>query len=130
MKRDWNIIENILSHFETEDISEYVSKMGFVSDLKVSEDVYIGHIEMLSDAGIIKHCVIVRDSTGQFTQYSVSGAFISMQGHDLLDAIRNKKMWTQIKAKAVRSGLSLSWEFIKAAIPIVIKELLANDGKM
>nr|DAH82058.1 MAG TPA: hypothetical protein [Caudoviricetes sp.] len=32
-------------------------------------------------------------------------------------------MWSRIKEKAVRAGVSISWEFIKAAIPAVMKEL-------
>ena len=124
MKRDWNIIENILSHIEAGDIERYVKEERYLKDLDIDADEYLGHLELLIDAKIIKNCEAERGPNGRFEECYFEGVFITMQGHDLLDAIRNKKMWTRIKAKAVSTGLGLSWEFIKAAIPVVIKESL------
>lgn len=47
-----------------------------------------------------------------------------MSGHDLLDALRDQKIWNAIKLKSKQIGISLSWEFIKASIPIVIQNLV------
>ena len=124
MKRNWDVVQNILEHIEAGDINTYFQNEGYLNDLGIDEDVFLGHVEIMLDAGIIKHCTVSRASTGKFAMCSFNGVFITMYGHDLLDAMRNKSFWTKLKAKAVSSGLTLSWEFIKVAIPVVIKESL------
>lgn len=48
MKRNWDVIENILEHMEAEDIAEYVKKEMYIVDLDVNEKEYFGHIEILA----------------------------------------------------------------------------------
>jgi len=43
---------------------------------------------------------------------------------DLLDALRDQNVWDRIKGRAKKAGVSLSWEFIKASIPVVIGEIV------
>lgn len=125
MKRDWNIIEAILTHVEAGDIASYNTQRGYQRD-GITENDFVGHLEILNDAGILRGCSVQRDVRGQFCFCDVSHAFLTMQGHDLLDAIRNQSVWSRIKAKAERTGAALSWEFIKAAIPVVMKELVTS----
>ena len=123
MKRDWKIIRAILEHIEAEDLSVCLAKYSYVKELSTNEEEFLGHIEILLDAGIIRNAEVRRSSSGTFSAFSVNGVFITMQGHDLLDALRDSTVWTRIKEKAVNAGVSLSWEFIKAAIPAVMKDL-------
>lgn len=125
MKRDWHTIEVILTHVEAGDLASYNTQRGYLRD-GVTEGDFIGHLEILNGAGILRGCTVQRDVRGQYCFCDVSHAFITMQGHDLLDAIRNQTVWGRIKTKAERSGAPLSWEFIKAAIPEVMKELVAS----
>lgn len=52
--------------------------------------------------------------------------YISMQGHDLLDALRDEVVWKRITKKTATAGTVLSWEFIWAAIPIVMVDILST----
>lgn len=124
MKRNWEIVQDILEHIEAEDLKETIEKEKYLEKFDITEDEYIGHIEIMEDAGIIRNCNVKRDVTGRIVMCFVPGAFITMQGHDLLDAMRDKSVWTQIKKKSIQTGISLSWEFIKAAIPVVIREII------
>ena len=124
MKRRWEIIKDILEHIEAGDLFETLQDERHLKNLDISEDDYVGHIEIMEDAGIIRNCKIDRNMNGEITRYSVLGVFITMQGHDLLDAMRDKSLWSQIKNKSFQTGISLSWEFIKAAIPVVINEMI------
>jgi hypothetical protein len=124
MKRDWRVIENILTHIEDGDLNQYVKKQQYLTDLEIDDKDYFGHIEILIDAGLIKHCSVTRCLDGSFREWHLESPFITMQGHDLLDAMRDKKLWTRIKAKSVQCGVLMSWEFIKAAIPIVLREII------
>lgn len=65
-----------------------------------------------------------RNSDGSFNFWDLRGVYITMSGHDLLDALRDQKIWNAIKLKSKQIGISLSWEFIKASIPIVIQNLV------
>lgn len=126
MKRNWDVIENILSHIEAEDIADYVKKEMYIVDLDVCEKEYFGHIEILAEAGLIKRCDIIRSESGKIKAYYFNGPFITMQGHDLLDAMRDKTVWNRIKSKSIKAGVTLSWEFIKAAIPAVMREIVGG----
>ena len=124
MKRNWNIIKSVLEHVENGDIVTFYEGEKYLTELCIDEDEFLGHIEILLDAGIIKGGEIRRDAVGKFLSVDMRGAFITMYGHDLLDALRDKAVWNQIRSKAVKAGVSLSWEFIKAAFPLVIQDLV------
>lgn len=125
MIRKWKVVRLILEQVEKGTIQQYTDNIvssGVIDD--VSSEEFLGHIEILIDAGILRNCTIERDRKGNFIMPDMRKAFISMQGHDLLDALRDSTLWNSIVQKSVNTGVSLSWEFIKAAIPVVIKEIL------
>lgn len=127
MKRRWYVIQNILEHVEAGDLRQFCNSdkyWSYLENIKISDNDYVGHIEILVDAGIIKNCEVRRDMNGEIILLNVNGPFISMEGHDLLDALRDQNVWDRIRDKAKQLGVSLSWEFIKAAVPIVIREML------
>lgn len=123
MKRDWDLIKDILEQVEANTLSDYIRQNKYLDSVENPDD-FLGHIEILIEAGIIKNCRVERSDSGKFEYWDFRGAYITMQGHDLLDAIRNKRLWNRIRKKALKAGISLSWEFIRIAIPIAIKELI------
>lgn len=123
MKRNWDTIRLILEKVEDETLEKYINSDDYVLE-GVSENDMACHVEMLIDAGIIRNADATRDITGEIVRFRVKDAFITMHGHDLLDALRDKTVWHLIKKKASSAAVSLSWEFIKAAFPAVIAELL------
>lgn len=124
MKRDWNVVRAILERVEDGSLKDYGKRGLYRDELKITQDDFVGHLEILADAGILKNVTVTRDSLGEFRFCVYDKAFISMAGHDLLDALRDRAVWSRIKDKAVQSGVSISWEFIKAAIPVVMQELV------
>ncbi len=125
MRRDWKVVRKILEHIESEDLDEYVDKSAYAEELRITEDEFIGHLEILAEAGIIKNATVRRTTAGTIANYDIHGIFITMSGHDLLDALRDAPVWARILDKANRVGVKVSWEFIKAAIPVIMKELVA-----
>ena len=124
MKRDWNVVRVILERVEDGSLKDYDKRGLYRDELKITQDDFVGHLEILADAGILKNVTVTRDSLGEFRFCVYDRAFISMAGHDLLDALRDRAVWSRIKDKAVQSGVGISWEFIKAAIPVVMQELV------
>ncbi|MCM1223723.1 MAG: DUF2513 domain-containing protein [Lachnospiraceae bacterium] len=123
MKRDWNLIETILTKVEKGHLLSWVGNEEYKKHSVVEDDL-LGHIEILLDAGLLKNGIVKRGGDGEICQYDLRGIYISMQGHDILDALRDKPVWDRIKSKAQKAAVSISWEFIKAAIPVVMREIL------
>lgn len=123
MKRNWDTIRIILAQVEAGELLVYLEKDRYL-DSGMSEDDVLGHLEIMLDAGILQNGRITRGWAGKFSQYDVQDVFISMAGHDLLDALRDQNVWVRIRNKARQAAVSLSWEFIKAALPVVMRELL------
>ena len=124
MKRDWNVVREILEQIEEKQLTSFVKAGQFLNTPgSESADDCFGHMEILIDAGIVKHATVQRNASGEFEYWDFRGVLITMQGHDLLDSLRDDKVWTQIKTRAQKAGVSLTWEFIKASIPIVIGEI-------
>ena len=131
MVRDWQIVKEILINVENNTLHEFFSEKRYedlITDTTRDDAKTIGicHFEILLDAGILKNGQVTRRSDGSFGYWDFQGVYISMSGHDLLDALRDKTIWEKIKGMSKRSGVSLSWEFIKAAIPIAIQQALKN----
>lgn len=125
MKRDWDVIKVILEKIENNFLDSFINDgLSVKPPYCISDEVLLGHIEILVDAGIIKHAEVQRNSDGSFNFWDLRGVYITMSGHDLLDALRDQKIWNAIKLKSKQIGISLSWEFIKASIPIVIQNLV------
>lgn len=118
MKRDWKMIGRVLSDVEDERVEDVINT---IADDDESER-YLRHLELLSDCGYVLGVDI------GFTRAGVRLDFnhprLSMSGYDFKDVLQDKKLWNAIKRKAQDGTMRLSWEFIKAAVPVVLKELL------
>ena len=123
MIRNWKTIRRILEVVERGDLQAYSDEDKYLLD-SIDEDAFYGHVEILCDAGILKGCDLRRDALGNLVRFNLRGAFISMAGHDLLDALRDQTVWNAMLAKAKTIGVAMSWEFIKAALPVVMRDLL------
>lgn len=141
MKRDWNLIREILIAFEEDRFVEFVNLAEFNNDeqcafemkasaldpdgqkelrssMRINKRTAIWkHVEMMQDCGLLVQT--------QYDNNNVNGGIrLSMQGADLLDVLRDQRLWPKIKKKAMDTGLALTWEFIKAAVPAIIKTQL------
>lgn len=116
MKRDWNIIRDLLQAIENDTIEALIEN-------SADDQVFDYHLELLIDSGYVKGVSVRLSGDGK---YSVSYLTprLTMQGHDLSTVLHEKRVWEQIKAKATEAGLKLTWEFIKQAIPVVYRSFM------
>ncbi len=137
MKRNWDLIRDILCSLEEDRFVEYVNSGG-LSDKEIQKftDLKSGrvdkeslddakqkrrteiwlHVELLIDCGVIQNTQF--DSEGLNNNYR-----LSMQGYDFLDDLRNQEVWEKIKAQALKSGAKLTWTFITAATEQIMQKL-------
>ena len=112
MKRDYDLIRFILIDVEA-DVDEWSKNVN--QQAKADYDVINGHVELLVDHGELKYPT---DNKGQY-DVLIDGTWIpslcklTMEGHDLLDNIRNPSIFKKIKQKVENIGGQVSLEIFK-----------------
>lgn len=109
MKRDWELIRQILLELEGKRDSSWLSP-GSIEGYSTEEVSY--HFEILKEAGFIK-----ADYKGGL-YWAVE---LTWQGHELLEKIRDRKLWNRIVETVKNRGFSLSFEAIKTVASELIK---------
>lgn len=129
MKRDWNLIRDVLEACEDDRLDEYISKSGADYDeddltpqqkdklefenAKKYRRLVIGHLELCLDEEFIKGVEIVKYSDGTLGPVSYcKEARLTMKGHDFLVKLRDQNMWKNIKSIAKQTGIALTVESI------------------
>lgn len=137
MKRNWDLIRDILCSLEEDRFVEYVRSGGLsdketqkFTDLKSRRidtesleeakqkrrNEILLHVELLIDCGVIQNT--------QFDREGVNNNYrLFMQGHDFLEDLRNQEVWDKIKNQAFKSGAKLTWTFITAATEQIMQRL-------
>lgn len=127
MKRNWKVVRILLEQVESETLADFIRSKKYLEDAETADsDILLGHVEIMIEAGILKNCRVSRGSSGRIEQWDLRAPYISMYGHDLLDALRDEAVWKNLCSRAKKAGVSLSWEFIKAAIPIAMNEIVSS----
>jgi hypothetical protein len=114
MKRDLDLIREILAHVERYEPASMSSIQGLgPADFSGTEPQNRYHVRMLIDADFLKEA---GRGTMDGTIY-VHG--LTMQGHDFLDAVREKSIWERTKARLSAAGgwtLDLALEVAKEEV--------------
>jgi len=102
MKRDWEVIRDILVKIENEDdicasLSEY------------DEEKYQYHIKLLIESELIQGSIKKMVSG----EVSCKVDRLTWKGHDFLDDIRSNSIWSKTKNILKEKGLGMSFEIIK-----------------
>jgi hypothetical protein len=83
-----------------------------------------GHLEILVDNGYLEG-IKIRRLNNNFG-YSLAHPRLTMAGHELLDTMRSKPVWEQIKSLAKTKGLELTLDVIKGATGLAVKSVLGG----
>ena len=108
MKRDWEIIREILTTLEaSETPNTVVDAESFNQDMQ--NVAY--NMRLLKDSGYIE-AIIGESSEGDNLIDAALATSLSNSGHDLLDMMRNDTMWKKIKEKIMSSGINMTFDTI------------------
>jgi hypothetical protein len=126
MKRDWDVIREILLHLEDETHGRVSQKKMKLSG-RTQETVDF-HVDLMKEAGWLDELIIRPEmsSGGHFHLHLNMGIRPTMAGYDVLDNIRDADVWKQTKAGAKTIGsfsLDVLKELAKAIIDKKIQEL-------
>lgn len=130
MKRDWKTIKDLLEAVEQNKIRCHWEEL---KDDETRRLVLL-HYELLQESGLIVNYSLDSDfdDSGKITYHpccihevpNVQYIHLTMAGYDLLEVLRDHRLWNTITNKAKNLSVKLTWEFIKQAVPIVYKSLL------
>lgn len=106
MKRDWNLIRDLLIHIEDAEGQHLLNE-----DINVDtpERVYY-HLDQMIQSGLINGDKCTYMSGGG--RVAITG--LTPKGHDFLEKIRSDTVWTKTKTLVKDKGLDLTYETIKA----------------
>lgn len=148
MQRDWNLIRDILEAIEQDRIVPYLRNAGNSEEWQNGLDtdqinaerirrlrLIDGHIRLLIDCDLIskvnsnvrdvnEYRKRLTDSPRHGYTFKPECLELSMEGHDLLDHMRDPVFWNEIKKIAKDSLLSVSLDFIREVTPKVLNYLI------
>ena len=116
MKRDMDLMRNILLRIEEQ--SDVPPKKLHTDDFAdLHKDLYVIslHIDLMCDAGLVEIFDVNIEHDG-FKDFAISR--LTLAGYEYLDAIRNRKVWVNVKKKI---------EVIGGATLDVIKQLAIKE---
>ncbi len=124
MKRDWDVIRDVL--MEVEGLTE-TQRHSFEFDLSAAAND--------TERSRVEHALLLwrSDYIDAVDATTLSGAAIigpslTWQGHDLLDTIRSKPVWERIKATAKAKGLELTLDGVKLLAKVALDQIVKNGG--
>jgi len=109
MKRDWEIVRELLSKAEECTLPTEMVRLSSFPPERAAEVSY--HMELLIEAGLVE---------GQMSKTigpEVHDFFVrrlSWEGHEFLDSIRSETVWNKTKKTFISNGISMTFELVKA----------------
>ncbi|MFZ4262948.1 DUF2513 domain-containing protein [Sphingobacterium sp. HJSM2_6] len=119
MKLDIELCRIILQKIENE--SDINGLQIFPHINGYNDDFVFYQIKKMKEAGYIDY-----DIYGKSNKYEYFTTEITYYGHEFLRQMLDDTIWTKTKDLAKSSGMSLTFETVKAIIPIAIQYLLKS----
>lgn len=120
MKRDWQKLEEVLTHFEREDVEDAMRTYGSIATPE--EDLFCGHILLAIDAGLVTGLALKKEGNSWLLVGS-SHPRLTMLGHDTLDALRSKTVWGKVKTLALEARVPITVELINKAVSLLVRQM-------
>ena len=122
MKREPDIVREVLLKVEEAESGQSVSMADFENETRHQLVAY--HVHLLHESGYIEAAMIPDYMGGQNHWAAFSINRMTMDGHDLLDAIRSEGVWSRTKEAIVSAGGVFTMESLKAVATGIAAKLL------
>ena len=120
MKRDWDLIRQILLACEAADPGQHLSNDAFPD---VDGATLFQHVSILSSAGYLDARLMrYMETTDGGGTFIILG--MTWDGHDLAAKMASDTWWRKIKKAAADKGIGLTFDVIKALAVPAAKEIL------
>jgi hypothetical protein len=120
--RDWDLIRTLLLEVEAIDSTRgYIDSRHFAREHSVSESVAFHQFEILRERGLIEG-----NELTSMDGSSITARSLTWEGHELLDKMREPKLWGRIKDEATTRGIGLSFESLGALFTKLVSIAVSN----
>lgn len=119
MKRDWQLLGEIFTHIENDDLESFIDNDNERSDL------ILRHLELLIDADFVRG-VEVRRSNNRIIGYSSDDPRITLQGYDFAEIVADKKLCKKVISAIEKAGYLVSFETLKAFAPKIVMQIASS----
>lgn len=119
MKRDWDVIRNVLIAVEGLDAKTFQDLHYSVEE--DDEQRTAEHAVLLWKAGFLEGA----DASSMDGAYVIATG-LTWQGHELLETMRSKPVWERIKATAQEKGIELSFDAVKKLGAVALDAILGS----
>lgn len=122
MKRDWEVIREVLIELEELNRNQRLNKTyGLGDEYSDEESTKNEQALLLWKAGFISGI----DAT-TFDGPALINPDMTWEGHDLLDTLRSKAIWERIKTTAKEKGIELTFDSVKALGKVALDWAIAS----
>ena len=108
MRRNWKTIQTVLEAIERDELEEKLTTLR-----QEEEAEFFGHLLLCIEAGLIAGCSVEYNIDWR---YGLTMPRLTMAGHDTLDAIRSKTVWTEIKRQADKAMVPITVMLIQSVL--------------
>ena len=122
MKRDWEIIREILIRLEAANAPNTYLNAEAISQYPTQEVAY--NMRLLSQAGYIK-AKILETSTGTGEIGAALAMHLTNSGHELLDTMRSETVWSKIKEAFKSKGVDMTFDLVLTVGKKVMEGMLS-----
>lgn len=118
MKLDLELCRKILQKIENEGD---VDGLGEFPSIENEDDHFVYYqIKRMREAGYVKGGVEGKSSTSEYKYFQIE---LTFQGHEFLRQMLDDTIWKKTQELAKKKGVELTFETVKAIIPMVLKSL-------
>ena len=122
MKRDWDVIREVLIEVETlSEVDHNQFGYGRGDEYADSDNAKSEQALLLWKAGFIEAI-----DAGTMAGSAIVAPELTWQGHDLLDILRSKPVWERIKKTAQEKGIELTFDAVKALGKAALTTILGS----
>ncbi|MFA7057873.1 MAG: DUF2513 domain-containing protein [Candidatus Cloacimonadales bacterium] len=119
MKLDMDLVRTLLLEIE-KNVDLVIPRADEIKIAGLDESTKDYHLFKMSEGGLLSLRKMDLNGGGYFL-YEIQ---LTWDGHQFIDQVRKDDFWNKLKAKAISSGAGLTLLGLKAAIPILITELI------
>lgn len=121
MKRDWDIIREILQKTEELQSGKVLSSDDFQEE-RLSDVNY--NAVLLNEAGLIE-LKGAYDEFGNLLRFRIPK--LTWYGHDFLKAMESESVWKKTKNKIIEKGGAMTTDILKEVLKVVAADFIKNS---
>jgi len=121
MQLDMGLCRDVLLYIEEEGGVDGIKQFPKIKNQ--DEKLIFYQIKKMSEAGYVNYSNPGKSTRSEYEHFT---AEITFYGHEFLKQMLDDTLWNKTKDIAAKKGMSLTFETVKAIIPVAIQSLISS----